>query len=198
MSALDWGWAGRAYGIVSGDQHVVVPFSGGALVALLDGLGHGPEAAEAALAAQPVLELHASDPVIALVERCHETLHTTRGAVMSVASFDASVSSMTWAGVGNVAGILLRAPGSSEADRALATRAGVVGFRLPPLRAETLPVFAGDTLILATDGIRGGFSTDLLVDLRPQELAESILARFARDSDDAHVVVARWLGEGDA
>jgi phosphoserine phosphatase RsbX len=112
LSIIEWGWAGEALGEPaagrdSGDLHVVAPFPGGALVAVIDGLGHGPEAASARTAAR-VLEVQPGDPVRALVERCHEGLRKTRGAVMSPASFDAQTSSITLVGVGNVEGVLLR------------------------------------------------------------------------------------------
>jgi negative regulator of sigma-B (phosphoserine phosphatase) len=191
------GWAGRALEGDSGDLHLVVPFPGGLLVALLDGLGHGSEAAAASRAAVPVLTQYAAEAPLLLMRRCHEALRKTRGAVMTLASFRTLGSSMTWVGVGNVDGVLLRSPGSSsDADEALAVRGGVVGYQLPPLHTETLRVSSGDTLVLATDGIRGGFSTSVAVDSPPQEIAESILARFARGNDDAHVVVARYLGGG--
>jgi negative regulator of sigma-B (phosphoserine phosphatase) len=192
---IDWGWAGSALEVVSGDLHVVVPFAHGMLVALLDGLGHGPEAAAASIAAAPILQAHASDPVLTLVQRCHEGMRQTRGAVMSLASFNSRDSSMSWVGIGNVDGVLLRGGGSTQRrGEAIASRGGVVGYRLPPLRAETVRVSRGDTLIMATDGIRNGFSTGLSIDPCPQEMAESILARFANGSDDARVVVARYLG----
>ncbi|HVZ72072.1 MAG TPA: SpoIIE family protein phosphatase [Polyangia bacterium] len=194
VAPLSWGWAGRGLEATSGDLHVVVPFPGGALVALLDGLGHGPEAAAACQAAVPMLEACAADPVTSIVERCHEATRRTRGLVMSLASIDASAGSLTWVGVGNVEGVVLRAPGGDRRDEAIAARPGVVGGQLPPLRATTLIFAPGDTLVLATDGIRGGFTTGLPRALPPQELAESILARFAKGTDDAHVVVARLDG----
>lgn len=194
MTAVEWGWAGHALDVVSGDRHVVVPFSGGALVGLLDGLGHGPEAAEASMTAAPILEAHAGESILALVQQCHIGLRKTRGVVMSLASFNSRESSMTWIGVGNVAGVLLRRRASPvQPNAALSVRAGVVGFQLPRLHAETLPVLPGDTMILVTDGIQSVF--DAPMERTPQEIAESILARFGKDSDDAHVVVARYVGE---
>ena len=194
-SIVEWGWAGSALDVESGDLHVVVHFADGALVALMDGLGHGPEAAAASIAAVPILEAYAGDPVPTLVQRCHEGLRKTRGVAMSLASFDSRHSSMTWIGVGNVDGVLLRIGGQAKRrGEAIALRGGVVGYRLPPLHADTLPVSQGDTLVMSTDGIRSGFTTDLAIEHGPQEIAESILARFAKGSDDAHVVVARYVG----
>src|SRR5256885_762901 len=189
------GGGGGGLGAPSGDLHVVARFAGGVLVALLDGLGHGEEAAAASRAALPVLHDHAGDSPLLLVPRCHDALRRTRGVVMSLASFRTADSSMTWTGIGNVEGILLRARGDPDhPDASISVRGGVVGYQLPPLRAETLPVFPGDTLIMATDGIRSGFATGLAIENSPQEIAESILARFARGTDDAHIVVARYLG----
>ena len=194
---IDWGWAGSGLETPSGDLHVVAPFPGGVLVALLDGLGHGEEAAAASKAALAVLHDHAGDSLLLLVPRCHDALRRTRGVVMSLASFRTADSSMTWTGIGNVEGVLLRARGSPERpDESISVRGGVVGYQLPPLRADALLVFPGDTLIMATDGIRSGFATGLAIENSPQEIAESILARFAKGTDDAHIVVARYLGAG--
>ncbi|RKP47010.1 SpoIIE family protein phosphatase [Trinickia fusca] len=192
---IEWGWAGRALIEPSGDLHVVVEFDGGAVVALLDGLGHGFEAAEAVRAAVPSIEAHAREPVLDLVLQCHTALRKTRGAVMTVASFSSLDSSMTWTGVGNVDGILVRARDAPEArNEAISVRGGVVGFRLPPLRADRLAVSRGDTLVMATDGIHSAFVEGVAIRFSPQELAESILARYAKGTDDAHVLVARYLG----
>jgi serine/threonine protein phosphatase PrpC len=190
--AIAWGWAGQALEDVSGDRHVVVAFPGGALVALLDGLGHGPEAAEAASAAAPVLAAQPCAPLETLIHRCHDALRGTRGAVMTVASIRTSDSSLTWVGVGNVDAVLLNDRGGR--GNAMSSRGGVVGYQLPALREATLRIVAGDVLIMTTDGIRAGFSTELALDDDPQLIAESLVARFATGTDDAHAVVARYLG----
>lgn len=194
-SVIEWGWAGRALEQLSGDMHAVVEQADGALVALLDGLGHGFKAAEAVLTAMPIIEAHAGAELVPLVERCHEALRKTRGAVMSVAWFDARDSSMTWTGVGNVDSILIRANRSARSpNEAISTRGGVVGYRLPPLRAQRYAVSPGDMLVMATDGIRSTFGAGIITQFTVQEIAESILVRYAKGTDDAHVVVARYLG----
>ena len=69
----------------SGDAPVVVFFPGGALLGLIDGLGHGPEAATAARAAVARLEAAPDQPVLKLINLCHEALRSTRGAVTWIA-----------------------------------------------------------------------------------------------------------------
>lgn len=195
-SAIEWGVASRALPgqPTSGDLNVVKSFSDGLLVAALDGLGHGEEAATAAAVAAATLEMHAGEPVMTLIQRCHEALRATRGVAMSVASFDVSRGMITWLGVGNVEGVLLRRSFTrAVAEVPLLLRAGVVGFQLPSLDVEVVPVSVGDTLIFATDGIHSDFARGLARNYPPQKAAEKILARHAKATDDALVVVARYL-----
>ena len=183
----------------SGDLHLVKPVRAGVLVSVVDGLGHGAEAAAAARAAVAALSRHAQESVLPLLQRCHQALAGTRGAVVSVALFDRADGSMTWLGVGNVEGVLLYADAGGRRGRErLVTRGGIVGSELPPLRAEVLAVAPGDTLVLATDGIQSGFADELTVDAPPQQLADQILARSGKSTDDALVLVARYVGDAGA
>ena len=65
---------------------------------------------------------------------------------------------MTWLGVGNVQGVLMRADAQKgSVQEVLLLRGGVVGSQLPALQAAVLPIAKGDTLVFATDGVRGEF-----------------------------------------
>jgi serine/threonine protein phosphatase PrpC len=197
LPLIEWGAAARPLQgeAEPGDLHVVQAFPNGVLVAVVDGLGHGPAAALAAKMAVATLEDYAHEPVISLVKRCHENLTRTRGVVMSLASFNTLDNTMTWLGVGNVEGLLLRADVAANAPREnVLLRGGVVGYQLPALHASVLFVTRGDVLILATDGIQGGFAEDVTLSDPPQQIAEQILARRASGTDDALVLVARYLG----
>ncbi len=179
----------------SGDLHIAKLFRNGALVAVVDGLGHGAEAAEAAQIAARTLEARPNDSVIALLRRCHQALQGTRGVVMSMASFNMNDETMTWVGVGNVEGVLLRAnPKTNPGTEFPVLRGGVVGGQLPPLLAAVVPVSKSDTLILVTDGIESGFNHGLPLNSKPQQIADHILARHNKGTDDALVLVARYLG----
>jgi hypothetical protein len=115
--------------------------------------------------------------------------------VISAASFSVPDETMTWLGVGNVEGRLLRAPvsGGPPPD-ALFVRGGVVGARLPPLVARIARIRRGDMLIVATDGIRSEFLDAPLPYQEPQALADHVLARWGTQADDALVLVVRYLG----
>lgn len=183
----------------SGDLHVVQDFPGGVLVGVVDGLGHGKEAAAAARAALEVLAQCPQEGVISLVERCHESLRVTRGAVLSLASLSVKENTMTWTGVGNVEGVLLRRdPYAVPGHESLLLRNGVVGNRLPRLSASTVPVRRGDMLIFATDGIRPGFVEQINPNDSPHRVASRIFAEYARNTDDALVLVVRFIHGHDA
>lgn len=195
---VEVGVAGRALPgeAASGDRAVIRAFPGGVLIGALDGLGHGGEAAEAARRGCAMLERHVGESVITLVKRSHAELTDTRGVVMSLASLNVIDGTLTWLGVGNVEGVLWQRDGIGRVVRSgLVTRGGVVGAQLPVLRAEVMTVSRGDLLVFATDGIRSDFAENVALEHSPQELADRILARYGRDTDDALVVAARFVME---
>lgn len=180
---------------VSGDLHVVQSSANGILIAVVDGVGHGIEAAAAAKIVAANLRAFAHESPIPLMLRCHEELKGTRGAVMTLVSFDRCDRTMTWLGVGNVEAVLFRpsAEGYARSEQIL-LRGGVLGHQLPPLRASVLPVAQKDLLLIATDGINPEFAEHLALDGDPQQIADRILAQHRKGTDDALVMVARYLG----
>jgi len=180
----------------SGDRYLVCCGGKDAiLIAAVDGIGHGEEAAEAANAAISVLKSGVEEPVISVVRRCHEALRSKRGVVLSLASIDTERGMMTWIGVGNVHGVLMRAGAQrGGAQETLLLRGGVVGSQLPPLQATVLPVAKNDTLVFATDGVRTEFVDDLSPLETPQRAADKILKHHCRGNDDALVLVVRLIG----
>ena len=194
---LDWGVASRALPgeAASGDAYVVESAGGIVLVGVVDGLGHGDGAAATARVAAETLRMHASEPIQFLVRRCHDALLGTRGAVMSVAAFDRKEGTMAWLGVGDIEGVLVFAdPSAVPTYVVLTTLGGTVGGRLPSIRPWVIPVSPGDTLVFTTDGIRSGLATTVALAVTPQRLADQILARGFKGTDDALVLVARVRG----
>src|SRR5205807_8559391 len=172
-----------------------VEFGGGVLAAVIDGLGHGHEAAAAARGAERVLAAQPSVPIDELVRLCHDTLRGTRGVAMSLASIDTARGTLSWLGVGNVDGVLVRGVVSGAGrDEGLITAGGIVGYRMPTLHVREHTLHAGDTLVLASDGVKQGFRAEALAVRGAQQIAEDIIARWAHGKDDACVLVARFRG----
>jgi len=178
---------------VSGDSYLIKPFPNGILMAVVDGLGHGKEAAAASKIAVTTLDAYAHEPIIPLVRRCHEALKGTRGVVMSIAKLNLPDKMMAWLGVGNIEVLLQRADGKPKISRErLLLRGGTLGYQPPPLREYVTPFMPGDTLIFVTDGIRGSFEEGIKPGDKSQQIADSIMARFNRGTDDALVLVVRY------
>ena len=191
-------WAVAAHPVqgqtVVGDRGLVTVHPGGILCVVADGLGHGEQAGRAAEIAVRSAGEQPGATLIEIMERCHARLQETRGAAVSLAHWSERERTLSWLGVGNVEGVALRAGSPSEArPPRLLLRGGVVGDNMPPLHPETLKLADGGLLVLATDGIASGFEKE--VDLRrdPQAIADWVLARCSRRTDDALVLVARLL-----
>jgi len=181
----------------SGDLCVVQPFADGIMIAVLDGAGHGREAGAAVAVAAKLLGKHAGERPISLLRMCHDALRSTRGAAVSVASIRPSEGFLSWSGVGNVEGTLFRGdPTFRPRSEGLVNRAGVVGSRLPALSGTVLPIAQGDTLVFTTDGISHGFTKLISPGAPPKHIADLILARHGKKSDDALVVVASFTEPG--
>lgn len=188
---VSWGAVNRAKQgqPVSGDAYLVEPFSpNGLQVAVIDGLGGGTEAARAALGAVEVLRTAPAQDPGELVRRSHMALHGTRGAVMALLSFDLAARSVSFVGVGNIGAHVYSALSIKPISKN-----GIIGYKLPHLLKLAYTYNFGDTFVLFSDGVSSRFSLDTTLDSaqEPQLLAETILRRYGKDSDDATVVVVR-------
>lgn len=188
VAVANWAHSGEGE---CGDLYLVEPYPEGMLVAVIDGVGHGIEAAKVAQLCLSMLRCHAHKPVDELIRCCHSGLRGTRGAVMALASFNTRARAMTWTGVGNVEGKMFSR--SAAAPLTLLSASGTLGQgQAVEVHPSEIPVHSGDTLILATDGVRSDFYLGLDMRQSPQQLADRILARSGLRSDDALVVVARF------
>ena len=179
----------------SGDLAVFAPYAVGGLAVVIDGLGHGDEAADASAIAADVIRRHADDAPAALLTRCHDALRRSRGVVLTAAWFDLEDLEISWAGVGNVEARLVRGDARYGArhDSALVL-GGVVGYNLPAVRPSRTDLRPGDAVAFATDGIDADYSASLTPGLPAQRLAERILQRHSRATDDALAAVVRYVG----
>ncbi|MGI8496227.1 MAG: ATP-binding protein [Gemmatimonadaceae bacterium] len=157
-------------------------------VMLVDGLGHGPEAAEAADAAMTAFpRLASSPPDIALVA-LDPALRETRGAALSLVAIDEETRAIRFSGVGNVDGRIL----TDGPTQYLVPQNGIVGHGMPILRSTTASWPAGARLVLHSDGILSRWRMDAYPGLRPKHpalLAGVLYRDFSRKQDDVTVLV---------
>jgi serine phosphatase RsbU (regulator of sigma subunit) len=116
-----------------------------------------------------------------------------RGVVLGLAYLDPQAATMTWLGVGNVGGILLRQDPASRPSRvSLVPSAGFIGAEQTHPTTRSVPLALGDTIILYSDGIQDGFAESVVLAHSPQEIADFVITRHVKGTDDALVLVARY------
>jgi negative regulator of sigma-B (phosphoserine phosphatase) len=187
--------AARKGSVVSGDVSVVCPEREGTLFAVIDGVGHGAAAAHASsLAAHTIRSARHTDlPMLAA--QCHDALRDTRGAAIILGHVKQPGDQLTWLAVGNVAGAVGRhMPGGARLIAVVPVSYGLLGDHLGNLRTQTQPLDPGDVIVSATDGIMPSFVDTLALSGTPQNIADGILHRFWRETDDGLVFVARVGG----
>lgn len=178
--------------VESGDRCFVHHSGERAVIAVIDGLGHGAGAAHAADAACAALEAPGGQSLSQLMLGCHERLRGTRGAAMTLLELDFKARRLEWIGVGNIAVVLVRQEKTGRLGRTeLLARGGVVGVSMPTAVAYGLRVIPGDLLVAATDGVNIAFVEDIVLIDPPQRLADRLLARHQTGRDDALVMVAQ-------
>jgi len=182
---------------VCGDRMIAVDVDGtAALIGVLDGLGHGTEAAEAASCGVDVLRAARAEPLDVLVQRCHRALSGTRGVAMTLARLDFRTDTLSWAGIGNVAADLVaKHPAGVEVRSSARLAGGIVGYRIPEaLTPQEVPIRPGDLLVITSDGVVEDHLDDIDFAASSLAIADQILRRHAKDSDDALVLAARHRG----
>ena len=199
IGPIEWATSGRPLPgeQVSGDQPIAIEIGkNAALFGVMDGLGHGPDAASAALRASDALRRAHTERVEVLIQLCHRVLGGTRGVAMTLARIDFEAGTLTWTGVGNVAANLVAKDITGTTIRSSARlTAGIVGYRIPEIKpAQVVSIRAGDLLVIATDGISEDHLDHIDFAASAPVIAKDIAGKYAKETDDALVLAARHRG----
>jgi len=174
----------------NGDAYFVKRYEDKVMFGVIDGLGHGQDAQEAAHVAIDCLENYYRRPFAEIFHLCHQRLQRTRGAAMSLCRINLKDRVMTHAGIGNVQTRVY----SLEKTPAPFCINGTLGVAMRTVRVDDYPLPEDSIIIMFSDGILGRFTPDNLpgfLNLKPQRLAKQIMDNHARDNDDATVIVGR-------
>jgi anti-sigma regulatory factor (Ser/Thr protein kinase) len=174
---------------VCGDAWIFEQNGAKARLMVADGLGHGPQAAEASDAACKVFSVTPGEP-LQVLERAHTALKSTRGAAVAVATLDSDSNAIVFGGAGNIAGRIL----SGVGDRTLLSQHGTVGLQMR--RQQDVPYDWPDhaLLVMHSDGFvtRWTLGEDAaLLQSDPVLIAAWLVREHVRGRDDATVVVVR-------
>jgi len=150
------------------------------LIAVIDGLGHGPKAALAAAAAVETIEEHRALELGALFAACDAALRATRGAVMTIVRIDRATGRAWHAAIGNVEARIV-----GSGDVPMIPTPGVLGARARAVRVRPFEWCAGSTLVVHTDGISSRISLDRMQGRAAEAIADELLTVHAKEHDDA-------------
>lgn len=174
----------------SGDSWAVCHQPDRSLVMMVDGLGHGPLASEAALEARRVFLENVSADLLDILDRAHSALHKTRGAAMAVAEVRIDQRLVRFAGVGNIAGTIW----SAGNVRSMVSYNGIIGHEVRKLRDFAYPFPQGSLLMMYSDGLNSHCNFDAFPGLaarHPTLVAAMFYRDCARGRDDASIFVTR-------
>ncbi len=187
------GLLGRAYPgePLSGDHALWIWSEEALVVGVVDGLGHGPEAREAADRAMELMRERSSLAPEHMLEHCELGLQGTRGAALGIVRLERPSGALSQACVGNIATLVCR-PGQVSV---MPCSPGVVGIsrqRARATRGES-SLRPGELLVMHTDGLSTRTTVEDAVLLRrhPLVVAHELMRRFSKNHDDALVLVVR-------
>lgn len=175
---------------VSGDGWAIVQQPGRSAVLVIDGLGHGLLAHEAARAGTRLFERAASEAPAEIVARLHAGLRATRGAALAVAVADHGKGVVHYAGIGNVSGTIL----CDGTTRSLVSHHGTAGHDSRRIQEFAYPFAPDATLVMNSDGLVSSWSVDRypgLLERHPTVVAAVLHRDFTRGRDDATTFVLR-------
>lgn len=175
---------------VSGDGWLALDGECGPAMLVVDGLGHGLSAHQAATAAIAVARQNPGLSPSAMIAVIHRVLQSTRGAAVAMAEVDERGARLRFAGIGNVSCSVV----DGDGNRSLASMNGIVGHEMRRVQEFTSPFPPGATFLMFSDGIATRWRLDQYPGLRPRHpaLAAGVIYRdHLRGRDDATVIVAR-------
>jgi anti-sigma regulatory factor (Ser/Thr protein kinase) len=173
-----------------GDAWIIKPGPQRVTLMLVDGLGHGVFAAEAAHEAVRIVNEAQSSSPSSLLHDCHDALRKTRGAAVAIATIDLEKQTLSFAGLGNIAASLL----TPERGRGLASHNGTAGHHLHRTQEFTFPWTEQTVLIMHSDGLATRWDLKEYPGIwaRDASVIAAVLYRdFARERDDTTVLVAK-------
>ncbi|QCI15393.1 ATP-binding protein [Pseudomonas putida] len=171
-----------------GDTWHVVLAQGRLSALLVDGLGHGPEAEEAAQSAAAAFAEDAFLDPLLLIERMHLAMSGTRGGAAAIAQYDASTGRLSFTGIGNIGASLV----TPTKARGLASLAGFLGGQYRKAQVFDYADVTGNLLILYSDGLQSRWNLQDypgLVHRHPAVIAAVLHRDFCRGRDDVTVLV---------
>ena len=176
---------------VCGDAYAVVQQSNVASALIVDGLGHGVHAADAADRAASVFRSNGVTAPQRVMETMHQALRPTRGAAAASARVDVAAGVIRYCGVGNIVGAVVE----RGVTRRMVSYDGTIGHIASRIRMLEYPFAVPPLVILHSDGLQSRWAFEDypgLSENHPAVVAGVLFRDFRRGRDDASIVVLKW------
>jgi serine/threonine protein phosphatase PrpC len=175
---------------VCGDAWEIIETAQGLRAIVVDGLGHGPFAEQAAREAVAVFRSQVITGVAHTLKLIDQALTKTRGAAGAIVELCPAKRQVTAAGVGNIS---MRLMNNGE-SKSFGCDNGTLGTGVPKVREFMQPWTDGSVLVMHSDGVKTHWNLDDypgLLRRHPGLVAGLLYRDFQRGRDDATVIVVR-------
>ncbi len=173
-----------------GDTGVIIEYDEHLFLALVDALGHGTIAANIAQKALTYLEQSYRERPAVVLENLHEHLKGTRGSVAAVCSLNCITGSLSYSGIGNIS---IKRFGSNA--ESFVTRDGILGYMIPSPVEKTIKLYAGDILVMHSDGIKDHIDPTSFPNLlmgNAKNICSNVMTLLKKENDDASCIILRY------
>jgi len=180
---------------ISGDAWYSESFGRRTLCAVVDGLGHGPQATQAAQLAIESLREHRDASLREQIDFAHGALRSTRGAALGVAEILHDQKLIKYAGIGNI----MAAVHHHGIARNMVSQNGILGHHIKRVTEFQYPWSDTAMLVMCSDGINTHWDLAQYVGLAsrdPSLIAATLYRDFTRGRDDTTVIVLKMPAVG--
>jgi anti-sigma regulatory factor (Ser/Thr protein kinase) len=157
---------------------------------VVDGLGHGIFASEAAREAERLLADSQATSAADILRDCHDALKKTRGAAAAIAAISQEKGTLTYAGIGNISATIIE----GQSRRGIASHNGTLGHQMHKIQEFTVPWSQDSILVMHSDGLGSKWDVNEypgLASKHPSIIAAMLYRDFRREHDDVTVMIAK-------
>ncbi|HYX33319.1 MAG TPA: ATP-binding SpoIIE family protein phosphatase [Oligoflexus sp.] len=193
-ASFDWGvvMVPHPHERVSGDGYFVLEAPGVCTAMIVDGLGHGLPAAEAAQKACHMMQEFGHQPLDDLLQNIHLGLRGGPGAAIGIARILVDQQQLRFIGIGNIAGCLVHRDGTSKS---VMSYPGIIGHEIRKPKEMTYSWTENTTLVMHSDGLQSQWNAHAYLQAMASEsslLAATLYRDFNRGRDDVTVLTIKW------
>ena len=171
----------------NGDAYFIKRYDDSAIVAVIDGIGHGDKASEASQIALKVLEDRFREDLEQIVINIHRQSHGSRGCVLGLVRMNKD-GRIEYLGVGNIRTQIY----TKDMYKRLVSFDGLLGSNMRTLRTDRLELATPCLIVMHSDGVSSFNYDDRRIVYRPvMEIAKESFEKHKKSSDDATLLIAR-------